>query len=600
MLRIINIITLFLLFSFGFLHSQYNFTEKIKLAESYEKSGDYQNASRLWRELYDIRPERDDFFYGVIRTNKALNQFKDLIPFIENHLNIKKTSSLLALYGEILWLTGSFDEATKKWNQAIELFPNDNQTYIDVAAIQISLRLFERAINTYKIGREKLKNSTIFSDELSQLYTILNNYKDGTREILNYFEESRNQPITQGRINALINSTESKAYILEELRKRYKNSDDPEFRRLYAWYLRLINNHQEAFEQFKQIDRLVNAKGYEILNFANISLRDGEYSIALEAYAYLIDQGKSNTFFQNALFGYAKTLELSITKDEKLSKSKVLEIIDRYRRIISEFPNSQNSDEAYIRIANLFLYQLNEPEKAANELNTLLKVSGNRRITATASNLLGTIYLMQNKLEDAKLLFSNVRKKFEKLSPEEYYYALYKLAEIEYYSGNIDSAYSRYIEISNLSNTDVANDAIERILFIDQNRNFNKAFTLFSKAELLEFQKNYNLAIENYMSAYESAPMSNLAELSLIKIAQIYFSQSKFSDAIKTMELLLDKYKETIYGDLALITIANSYLAEGNYDNAIEKYTDLLSKYPRSIYLEEARNKIRNIRDRLN
>jgi outer membrane protein assembly factor BamD (BamD/ComL family) len=102
------------------------------------------------------------------------------------------------------------------------------------------------------------------------------------------------------------------------------------------------------------------------------------------------------------------------------------------------------------------------------------------------------------------------------------------------------------------------------------------------------------------MSAYESAPMSNLAELSLIKIAQIYFSQSKFSDAIKTMELLLDKYKETIYGDLALITIANSYLAEGNYDNAIEKYTDLLSKYPRSIYLEEARNKIRIIRDRLN
>lgn len=207
---------------------------------------------------------------------------------------------------------------------------------------------------------------------------------------------------------------------------------------------------------------------------------------------------------------------------------------------------------------------------------------------------------MQNKLEDAKLLFSNVRKKFEKLSPEEYYYALYKLAEIEYYSGNIDSAYSRYIEISNLTNTDVANDAIERILFIDQNRNFNKAFTLFSKAELLEFQKNYNLAIENYMSAYESAPMSNLAELSLIRIAQIYFSQSKFSDAIKTMELLLDKYKETIYGDLALITIANSYLAEGNYDNAIEKYTDLLSKYPRSIYLEEARNKIRIIRNRLN
>lgn len=600
MLRILYIITLFIFLSLNLLNGQYNLTEKIKLAESYEKNGDYQNASRIWRELYDIRPERDEFFYGVIRTNKALNQFKQLIPFIENHLNIKKTSSLLALYGEILWLTGSFDEASQKWNQAIELFPNDNQTYIDVAAIQISLRLFDRAINTYKTGRKTLNNSSIFSDELSQLYTILNNYKEGTEEILKYFEESRNQPITQGRINALIGSIESKTYILDELRKRYKNSDDPEFRRLYAWYLRLINNHAEAFEQFKQIDKLVNAKGYEILNFANISLRDGEYSIALEAYAYLIDQGKTNTFFQNALFGYAKTLELSIMKEEKLSKNKVLGIIDRYRRIISEFPNSQNSDEAYIRIANLYLHQLNEPEKAARELNTLLKVSGNRRITANASNLLGTIYLMQNKLEDAKVLFSNVSKKFEKLAPEEYYFALYKLAEIEYYSGNIDTAYSRYIEISNLSNTDVANDAIEKILFIDQNRNFNKAFASFTKAELLEFQKNYNLAIENYFLAYESAPLSNLAELSLIRIAQIYFLQSKFSDAIKTLEQLLDKHKETIYGDLALITIANSYFAESNYDKAIEKYTDLLSKYPRSIYLEEARNKIRIIRDRLN
>ncbi len=600
MFRINSIlIALFLVF-INDVFSQYNLTEKIKLAETYEKNGDYQNAARLWKEMYDIRPEREEFFYGVIRTNKALNQFKDLIPFIENHLRIKKSASLYALYGEILWLTGSFDEAAKKWNQAIETFPNDNQTYIDVAAIQISLRLFERAINTYKTGRENLKNSSIFSDELSQLYTILNNYKEGTEEILKYFEESRNQPITQGRINALIGSTESKSYILDVLRKRYRNSDDPEYRRLFAWYLRLINDYNGAFEQYKQIDKLVNAKGYEILNFANNSLRDGEYSIALEAYAYLIDQGKTNTFFQNALFGYAKTLELSIMKEEKLSKSKVLEIIERYRRIISEFPNSQNSDEAYIRIANLFLYQLNEPEKAANELNTLLKVSGNRRITATASNLLGNIYLITNKLDDAKQLFSIISKKFAKISPEESSLALFKLAEIEYFSGNIDSAYDKYVEISNLSNTDVANDAIERIMFIDQNRNFNKAFAIFTKAELYELQKNYQLAVQNYQSAYESAPLSNLAELSLVRIAQIQFLQSKFLETIKTMELLLEKYKETIYGDLALITIANSYYAENNYDTAVEKYTDLLAKYPRSIYLEEARNKIKAIRNRLN
>lgn len=600
MLKNIFLLVLVTIFSFNFLLSQYNLTEKIKLAETYEKNGDYQNASRLWKEMYDIRPDRDDFFYGVIRTNKALNQFKDLIPFIENHLKVKKSATLYALYGEVLWLTGSFDEATKKWNQAIELFPNDNQTYIDIAAIQISLRLFERAITTYKTGREKLKNSTIFSDELSQLYTILNNFKDGTEEILKYFEESRNQPITQGRINALIGSTESKSYILEVLRKRYKNSDDPEHRRLFAWYLRLINDFDEAFEQYKQIDKLVNAKGYEILNFANNSLRDGEYAIALEAYAFIIDQGKSNPFFQNALFGYAKTLELSIMKEEKLSRNKVLDIIDRYRKIISEFPNNQSSDEAYIRIANLYLYQLNEPDKAASELNNLLKSSGNRRITATASNLLGTIYLMQNKIEEARKVFTNVSKKFEKISPEESSFAFFKLAEIEYFTGNIDSAYNRYVEISSLSNTDVANDALDRILFIDQNRNFNKAFATFTKAELLEFQKNYNQAIEFYQSAFESAPMSNLAELSLVRIAQIQFTLSKFSDVIKTMELLLEKYKETIYGDLALLTIANSFYAENNNDAAVEKYSELLANYPRSIYLEEARNKIRAIRNRLN
>lgn len=600
MIKSIYILTVLLFLAGNSLLSQFNLSEKIKLAETYEKNGDYQNAARLWKEMYDIRPERDEFFYGVIRTNKAMNQFKDLIPFIENHLKIKQSSSLYALYGEILWLTGAFEDASNKWNQAIEKFPDDTQTYIDVAAFQISLRLFERAINTYKKGREKLKNNTIFSDELSQLYTILNNYKEGTEEILKYFEESRNQPITQGRINALIGSTESKSYILDVLRKRYRNSDDPDYRRLFAWYLRLIENYSEAFEQFKQIDKLVNARGYEILNFANNSLRDGQYQIALEAYAYLIDQGKNNPFFQNALFGYARTLEQSILKEEKLSKNKVLEIIDRYRKIISEFPNNQNSDEAYIRIANLYLYQLNEPEKAATELNNLLKVAGNRRITATALNLLGNIYLMQDKLEDAKKMFTNVQKKFEKTAPEESSFALFKLAEIEYFSGNIDSAYNRYLEISNLSNTDVANDAIERILFIDQNRNFNKAFALFSKAELYEFQKKYDLANENYKLAYESAPVSNLAELSLVRIAQIYFQLAKYSETIKTMEMLLEKYKETIYGDLAFITIANSYLAENNFDQAVEKYTELLSKFPRSIYLDEARNKIRSIRNRLN
>ena len=250
-------------------------------------------------------------------------------------------------------------------------------------------------------------------------------------------------------------------------------------------------------------------------------------------------------------------------------------------------------------MALIYFDYLKNQNEAVKELNLIVKNLAGGQTTASANILLGKIYVSQNNLVNAKKIFENVINSFRQNLPQEVEFAEYELGQVYFFEGNIDSAKIHYgIATLNLKSA-ISNDALLKIILLENNKDFEKELILLGKAELFEKQFNYEEAVNIYKQFINNQNESNIAEISLLRLAAIEQLRSNELQARTYYLQLIEKYPESIYSDFALLSLANSFFSENNNEEALKYYTEILSNYPRSIYLNEAREQIRKIRSGL-
>lgn len=573
--------------------------EKLKLAESYEKAGDFNSSARIYEELYKQYPaSNEQVNNGLIRSFINTNRFSEALPYIESILQVNHTTVYYNYYAEILWKLGKTKEANNAWDQAIAINSNDYNNYKTVALSQIKLQLFEKAAKTYEDARNNFKKKLLFTDELCQLYIATGNYKKGIDEILNLLADRNNFSLVQGRLSALMNSKEANSYIGNSLKQHLNSqSNDLALRMLYAWFLRMSGDLTASFDQYVAIDKLTNAQGREIYNFAYTSQNDKQYDIALTAYSYIINLGKKQQYYYSALYGYARTLENKLQNDKNtVGNAQIIEIINRYKDIIKDNPKSDIAFEGTYRIGYLYFYYLKDINNAVTQLQTLISNAKFTQPWANTFLLLNDIYISQNKINESESLLHDAVTQLKNRFPNEFDLARFQLAEIDFYRGNIDTALAQYHDLVSNANSAVANDALDRINLIEQNKNLNKAIRNYAKAELYERQENYTDAIKENEEAYSSSMDEDLGERSLLNSADLYVKMNVPDSALSKIKELNDKYPDSIYGDLALFKAGSILMEQKRNEESMKYFMDLLVKYPKSIYLQATRDKISLIR----
>ncbi len=572
-------------------------SQKYKLARSFEQSGDYENASRLYLELYQADKSNKEYFDSYVRVMQAQDKNIELLDFVEQHLKISKTYGNYILYGELLWLAGRHEEAEAAWEKALELGERYQSAYEELANTQINLRLFKKAIDTYLLARKNLDAPEIFSDRLSQLYSITGDYKNGVKEVIILFTQTRNLALAEGRLSALAINPEAEKYIYDILRKKAKEKDIG-YKRLFAWFLTTLHRNKEALEINKEIDDAVNARGREVYNFAQSASDDGYYDVAIEAYQWVVAKGKQSPYAVSAMFRLAKTTELKFDAEGSLDAKTAEGIISRYRSIINDYPGTPTADECLYNIALLYK-RIGKVDKALQALDKIVSLSRYSKYKVNAILLQGDIYFFKNDLNRAVLAYKTIVDVY-KNNKEQYYKALYSLAEIEYFTGKLDSAIAHFTDLTVISDSDVANDALEKITLIEANKNLNKALELYAKGEKAEKQMHYSEALALFLEAAKSSKPENLYDISLVKAADMYFKLNDYANAQKQLELLLSEKSNGIYADYCMFKIAELDYLTGKFSEAIEKFTELLKKYPKSIYNDKARDLINKIRNSTN
>jgi len=594
MKRILFFAALISFLTFAIALSQTKSEEKFKLGKSYEKSGDYMSAQRIYLDLYELNNQNNEFFDALKRTYMALNQYSEFLKIVEKRFTKFKSVDMFALYGELLWRTGQIEEANKIWAEALEDQKNP-QIFKEIAESQISLFLFEKSISTLLQAREVNSNNALFADELSQLYIAIGDYTLGTKEVLVLFEKSANLALAQGRLSALMTSDKAMEHIQKMLKER-SSGNNIAYKQLFVWFLRQSSQLEEALALIIEIDQLGNNSGKEIFDFARNSMYDGHYDIALKSYETLMDMGNNTRYYRNAEFEYVRTLEAKLRSQKDIPKDQVQIIIDRYEAIVSSQKNDRNARDGKYRIAWLYYEYLGDRDKASKYLDQLVSARISDNINGDALIMLGDIHFEEGKEDLAKMRYEILIKHFCQSTPDQCYKAKLRLADIMYFSGNIDSARAMYSELTKSYDKDYMNDAMAKIVLIDQNKSEESAMLIYAEAEKYERQKDFDLATEKYKQIITDATNTDLAERSYIKIVKIYLAQNKHDEAKYLLGDFIKQYENSIFGDYVLLILGDIYIAEGNNEIALDHYKDILVKYPRSIYIQEVRKKIRQAR----
>ncbi len=147
---------------------------------------------------------------------------------------------------------------------------------------------------------------------------------------------------------------------------------------------------------------------------------------------------------------------------------------------------------------------------------------------------------------------------------------------------------------------DYANDAIAFSIILNNAKFDSSNGVLFAKAELLAEQKKYKEAAEIFGQISDDKNAMLFQPVALYRLAEIEIAEDNFSRSVEILQRIVDEKDKNMYADKALFLMGKVY-QYGLKDKSkeVEIYEKLLSLFPNSILIDDAREKILSLRNKL-
>lgn len=588
---------------------------KIKIAQSYERAGDYESAVRIYEEAFQKDSLDLTLFDALKRGYLQLKRYDDAIVLLNKWIRRQpRDISLLSQLGSVFVLASDESRALSTWEEAISMDPNRETTYLLIGMAMVESRLFERAVELYKRGREKCGNPNLFTSDIAYLYSIMLNYPEATREYLSLIRQHPSQlPYVQSRMAGYTERAEGlSATLLVVSEAARKEPNNAALQQLLAWLYMEGKDFDRAFEVYKYIDSRINAGGRELFNFAERAFREKSYAAATKAYTEIIVVYPNFDQMAQVKFGLAYTLEESRgvtdtgdifgTKNPFItsgsSPTLYADVIDAYQSVISAYPNTEVAARAMLRTGIIKQEKLEDPVGARIAFEAIRTLRGRSAPVAWESKLrLGDVFLTQGDLKSAGNEFRSLYAE-QSASSVLRDRALFRLAQLEYFGENFQGTLVKLDSLTKYPQSDAANDALIMKLFIQEQLKDNESLLRqYAKSDLLRHQKKLSEALSAFESMITNNPNASITEMVHVNCGDILTSMKRFSDAVSAYDRILIDHPESIYADQVLMKKGRIYEAGLNIkEKAIEAYQQVLEKHASSVFANEARKRIRSLR----
>ena len=560
-----------------------------QLANQHYRNHEFDQARDIYANLYKKTGQVHYFqqYVECLIQEKDFDQAeKELKAFLKkNPGHSKSTADLIYVYT----LQGKNDKASKQFNEVLKELPANAATIRGLSNAFQTRGLYNMAIDILKKGNKLLDGKENFYMDLAYLNQSMINYQEAFHY---YFMELEAHP---GQYNNIRNRLQTLLFydvnnsIADELRiallqETQQKPDNLEFAQLLVWFALQQEDYDIALAQCQSIDRRTHDQDAQINNLSGTCLNNKQFDVALQGYSYIVDKGKSSPFYGQALTGVINTEYQKL----KAANSTDTKAYEKLSKRIDEAYNDINTNDLSRLIAiqaDIMAYRLNQSEQAIDLLTDNLNNINAKQSQAELKLKLGDIYLHDDEVWEATLLFSQVDKsmKEEPLGHE----ARFKNAQLRYFIGEYEWAESQLKVLKAATSKLIANDAMTLSLVIKDNlevdtsgielkrlaradyriyqqredeaiallndiiatgNEISKPHALFRKGEIAEKRKEYEVAEQLFLQIVEQYPDSYMADAALMQAALIEQNQLKNKELAKQhYEKLIDEYPTSIY-----------------------------------------------------
>ncbi|MFN0202241.1 MAG: tetratricopeptide repeat protein [Bacteroidia bacterium] len=576
-----------------------------KLAEQYFLDKEYESALEFYGKLY-ARESKSQFVTRILTCYEQLKKFNEGIVFMDKAIQKEPYNFVYpAMKAATLEKIGKDEEAKTIYETLNNQLKNESD-FIQVGVFLVKTGKLEEAEQTYLMGRKKLRNDAIFAPELATIYDQQGMYEKATGEYINQYYNDRESYglVNLSILNMVGNAGANDAIEKVLLKEAELNAGDLGIRQTIFEFYVLKKDFQEAFLQVKAIDKFFYEDGEGVFRFAETMRNSKNYDLSNKSYDYIINNKPSSPYYFMSFIEKATNGELRAFEQVPPDMTAIQEAVAAYGELIQKFGKQQQYFNAIYRRANLqvfYLNQLDEPKADLEEI-TATQPQGrgmSKEDWAKGRLLIGDIMVMKKDYNNAKLLYTNLAEQFKDRQTGAM--AKFRLGQMAYYRGEFDMAQSILATIKDNTSNDISNDAIQLNLKIIDNTGLDsttKALAMFSQAELLVYQRNFDEANTLMDSLAYKYPTHSLADEIYWTKANICLKKNEIPQALELLNRILDKYKEDIYADDALFTKARLYDYNlKDSENAMKYYMEMLSAYPGSLYIVEVRKRIRELRN---
>jgi len=585
-----------------------------QLAAYYYREGEFAKASLYYERLYN-KSQSDENYEYLLTCFSALKEYKEAERLARHHAKQHPNKpSFQVDVGHVLKLSGQENKAEKHFAKLVRSSSTASVSQIlNLGEAFTEIGEEELALEVYYSARRHLGNSYPFHFQIAKVLGQQGDIEGMIGEYLDVLKVSKGYTQNvQNTLNRVVGFEEDNRYnsiLQEQLTKRIQRNPGSEvYGEMLIWMFMKQNRFDAAMAEVKAMDKRNKEDGTRVMNLAKTAQNNYKFDVAIDGYEYVKQKGPDGYHYIASVIGLLKAHYAQVTSSQ-VSEESIAALSNEYRSTLEEFGQTANTwemirDYAHVKAFYESKYRPEASREAGLMLQDAIELPGLKPEQLAALKLeLADIYVLENQIWDASLLYGQVETQFK--YDEIGFEAKLKNGKVFYYSGDFGWAEAKLDALKGSTSKLIANDALELSVFISENTGLDTttdALALFARSELMALQHKYDSA-EFYLDLISSNyPTHDLQDNIYYQKAILAQEQGNPEEAVKYYEMVFDTYSEDILADNALMAAGRILELELNdKEKAMSLYERIIQDHTGSLYIVEARKRYRNLRgDQLN
>ena len=562
--------------------------ENTKAIGYYEDILKKSNSDVYYYDLYELYLLEEDFNAAEKLVKKRIRHYPGRAEFLVDK-------------GNIFLVQKEEKDAEKDLKKAIDAALEDSKITRAVANQFNKYKLYSYSADVYLGARKAFRNDRLYQFELANTYGRIGKTDEMMEEYLTILGGNRSYIQTiQNLFSRVLDPDGIQKEKLKEmlLRRIQKNSNQEVFSEMLIWLYIQDKNFNGAFIQAKALDRKNGEQGKRVFDLGSLALSNDELGVAEKSFNYVIELKDSPHFLQ-AKMRLVDVLKQKVVSRKDFTSEDILNLTSAYRSTIEELGKSAYTTPLMRGLAEIQAYYQDSVPNGIETLNEVINMRGLKGLEKAETKIeLADLYLLNDEIWEASLLYSQVEKEFKYDRLGEV--AKYKNAKVAFYTGDFYWAQAQLDVLKGSTSKLISNDAMDLSLLITDNvgrDSIIEPLQMYAIADLLIFKKDFDKAIVVLDSIPKFFPFTTLKDDILYAKYKVSIEKKKYKEAAGFLRNLLADYAEDLLGDDALFALAKLEEEEfSNKEKAMELYKSLLTTYPASLFVVEARKRFRALR----